>query len=93
MQIAPDTFSQGQVNPIVPCRSENLNKLCIDLHNVMLMFRNIELIGGNRLQGYRVHRPCYRHRGDKKVKLSCFGLRIDLVYKAVGKVEIFAERL
>ena len=93
MQIAQDTFSQGQVNPIVPCRSADLNKLCIDLHNEMQMFRNIELNGGNRLQWYRVPRPCYRHRGDKKVKLSCFGLRIDLVYKAVGKVEIFAERL
>ena len=57
MRIAQDTFSQGQVNPIVPCRSENLNKFCIDLHNVMQMFRNIELIGGNRLQGYRVPRP------------------------------------
>ena len=53
MQIAQDTFSQGQVNPIGPCCSADLNKLCINLHNVMQMFRNIELNGGNRLQGYR----------------------------------------
>ena len=93
MQIAQDTFSQGQVNPIVPCRSENLNKLCINLHNVMQMFRNIELNGDNRLQWYRVPRPVIATEVKKRPRLSCFGLRIDLVYKAVGKVGIFAERL
>ena len=59
----------------------------------MQMFRNIELNGDNRLQRYRDLDPVIATEVKKKPRLSCFGLRIDLVYKAVGKVEIFAERL
>ena len=72
MQIAQDTFSQGQVNPIVPCRSADLNKLCIDLHNVMQMFRNIELNGDNRLQRYRDLDPVIATKVKKGLDFPAF---------------------
>ena len=75
---------------MVSCRSR---KLCIDLHNEMQMFRNIELNGGNRLQRYRGLDLLNVTEVKKRPRLSCFGLRMGLVLKAVGKVGIFAERL